>query len=171
MEEIWKEIPGHPGYEASSHGRIKSMSRVLIDKNGKKRPWKERILKPQRGSGPLYYLGVRLGAVPPKTIHVLVLLTFVGPRPRGFVGCHNDGNPTNCKLSNLRWDSRSGNESDKAAHGTRRLGQMNQNAKLTDAQAASIKRDPRSGPVIAAEYGISRGLPNKIKRGDVWRHV
>jgi hypothetical protein len=27
--EIWKSIPGHEGYEVSSHGRVRSIDRVI----------------------------------------------------------------------------------------------------------------------------------------------
>jgi hypothetical protein len=33
-------------------------------------------------------------------------------------GCHNDGDPFNNAVTNLRWDTRSGNLRDKIAHGT-----------------------------------------------------
>lgn len=33
-------------------------------------------------------------------------------------GCHNDGDPLNNAVENLRWDSRAGNFRDKIAHGT-----------------------------------------------------
>jgi hypothetical protein len=51
-------------------------------------------------------------------VHHLVLIAFVGPRPEGFDGCHNDGNPANNCLDNLRWDTPSGNMRDKRKHGT-----------------------------------------------------
>jgi len=52
-------------------------------------------------------------------VHVLVLEAFVGPRPdEHFVGCHNDGDPSNNRLENLRWDSRANNGLDTVKHGT-----------------------------------------------------
>lgn len=53
-------------------------------------------------------------------VHQLVLLTFVGARPRGMMGCHTDGNALNNRLSNLRWDTPSSNSIDTVTHGTHR---------------------------------------------------
>jgi len=50
-------------------------------------------------------------------VHRLVLLTFVGPPPEGCEGCHNDGNPANNDLTNLRWGTRSDNLYDRVRHG------------------------------------------------------
>lgn len=51
-------------------------------------------------------------------IHTLVLESFVGPRPDGHVGCHNDGDIDNNAPSNLRWDTQANNLADMKAHGT-----------------------------------------------------
>lgn len=50
-------------------------------------------------------------------IHSLVLEAFVGPRPDGMEGCHNDGDPANNHLANLRWDTRAANNQDTLRHG------------------------------------------------------
>lgn len=49
----------------------------------------------------------------------LVLLAFVGPCPEGQEACHDpDPNPMNCRLLNLRWDTRSENRLDRVRHET-----------------------------------------------------
>lgn len=53
-----------------------------------------------------------------RLIHQLVLEAFVGPRPNGMEGCHNDGICTNNVWTNLRWDTRAGNAADTKRHGT-----------------------------------------------------
>lgn len=50
--------------------------------------------------------------------HTLVLTAFVGPCPPGMECCHEDGDPANCSLPNLRWDTHSSNLRDKVRHGT-----------------------------------------------------
>jgi hypothetical protein len=63
----------------------------------------------------LYYLAPDEGRN--ARIHTLVLEAFAGPRPEGMEGCHNDGNPTNNHIDNLRWDTRSANNQDTLRHG------------------------------------------------------
>ena len=44
--EIWKEIPGYAGkYEVSNFGRVKSLARKVLSRNGGLKPIPERILK------------------------------------------------------------------------------------------------------------------------------
>lgn len=46
------------------------------------------------------------------------MLAFVGPCPDGMEVCHNDGNPENNRVENLRYGTRSDNMRDKRKHGT-----------------------------------------------------
>lgn len=47
MTEVWKDIKGYEGrYQVSNMGRVKSLERTVIKKNGRKQHIKERILKP-----------------------------------------------------------------------------------------------------------------------------
>lgn len=107
---------GYEGtYEVSNLGQVRSLSRP--DSWG--RPVRGRALSPDAGSGG--HLRVKLtrnGVSRRFFIHRLVLAAFVGPRPEGMEACHNDGNPTNNIVSNLRWDTKSANAQDRRRHGT-----------------------------------------------------
>ena len=112
MNEIWKDIPGYEGrYQASTLGRIKSLERLVPSKNyatGKPflRTVPERILRPGKHckSG---HMSVVLGrGVSGKPVHQLVMLTFVGPPARGQEVLHNNGNPADNRLDNLRYGTR-----------------------------------------------------------------
>lgn len=73
----------------------------------------------KEGSPP--YLVVRLsknGWGENGLVHRLVLEAFVGPCPEGQEGCHNNGDVLNCRLTNLRWDTKSSNNLDRVKHGT-----------------------------------------------------
>ena len=46
MKEVFKPIKGYEGiYEVSNLGRVKSLERIVIYKNGNIRPYKEKFLK------------------------------------------------------------------------------------------------------------------------------
>lgn len=46
-------------------------------------------------------------------IHKLVLEAFVGERPSGMQACHGNGDKTDNRLVNLRWDTVKANHRDK----------------------------------------------------------
>jgi len=48
--------------------------------------------------------------------HRLVLEAFIGPCPEGLEACHEDGNPANNNLSNLRYDTHQANSFDRVQH-------------------------------------------------------
>ena len=105
------------------------------------------------------YHRVRLGGKPKMVSHI-VLETFTGPRPEGMVACHNDGNPDNNHIDNLRWDTMSNNHLDKRVHGTDHGGANNPMAKLTQEEVDEIRASyvPRkvTYPMLAEKYGVSR---------------
>lgn len=110
-EERWAKIPEHPGYEASTHGRIRNIRR------------RGAALKPR--PIPSGYQRVSLGARRDDYIHRLVLFAFVGPCPKGMQCAHEDGNNSNNRLDNLSWKTPSANGLDKRRHGTALLGSRN----------------------------------------------
>lgn len=106
-QEIWKPIPGYPDYEVSDWGRVRSYK-------GLGRP---RILKPfinKEG----YTIFSLSSPGQPKSIglHRLLMMAFVGPCPEGQEVCHNDGNPANNRLDNLRYDTHAENKRDAVLH-------------------------------------------------------
>jgi hypothetical protein len=119
MTEQWRPVPGFEGsYEVSDHGRVRSVDRLVPYRDGNHRRRKGQIL-----AGRLDPDGrptVSLRKSPPYRARVqrLVLEAFVGPAPEGTVCCHNDGDPTNNRLSNLRWDTMTANQLDAVRHGT-----------------------------------------------------
>jgi hypothetical protein len=108
-------------------------------------------------------------------VHRLVLEAFVGTRPTGMHGCHNDGNPDNNHLSNLRWDTPKGNQADRVKHGTDTRGERNAHSKLTEQDVREIRGRHQRGDAsyrkLAAEYGVTFGLISHVVNGRAWRHV
>lgn len=52
-----------------------------------------------------------------RKVHVAVLEAFVGPRPEGMQALHNNGDPSDNTVENLRWGTASDNMKDKSLHG------------------------------------------------------
>lgn len=175
MEEIWKTIPDFPNYSASTHGRIrrdakgtsarpgtimKPCAGVNITKEGKPVSWSVRLYRDGKQHSP--------------TIHRLVLETFVSKRPEGMECCHNDGDSSNNRLENLRWDSNTANRADMIRHGTSTRGEKSHNAKLTEAEVKEIKRSLErfSGygacAALGKEFGVSMKYISQIKCGRSW---
>jgi hypothetical protein len=117
-DEEWRPIPDWPGYEASSLGRVRSLTRSIPHINGSTRVIQGRVLRPvpdRRG-----YLRVNVhasGTYRTRYVHVLVLEAFVGRCPPGLEGCHGDGDHLNNTPGNLRWDTYEANRADMVRHG------------------------------------------------------
>lgn len=106
--EEWRPVPGFPGYEVSSLGRVVSKRRRC-----------PQILKPWLDSHGYPRVGLRTDdGRALRSVHVVVATAFLGPRPDGCEVRHLDGSPLNNTPENLAWGTRSENERDKVRHGT-----------------------------------------------------
>ena len=113
-----------------------------------------------------------------RAVHVLILETFVGPRPHGMEACHEDGQPQNNWLGNLRWDTHQANMHDAIRHGTFKTnvqrGSNHGHAKLTETNIPEIRKLILGGArytEIAKSYGVARHQIYAIARGKTWSHV
>jgi hypothetical protein len=188
MEEQWRPIPGwEGGYEASSLGRIKSLARKVRAKpRGGKWCWinrKERILtasahgKGRYMSVTLNFNGYRQEGA---SVAHLVAVAFLGPRPRKKHVCHNNGDPSDNRIENLRYDTAKGNQADRDKHGRTQKGEQHYRAKLTIAEVREIRatykgRKDRYKPGhiqqidLMAKYGIGRRTLQHILAGRTWK--
>lgn len=167
--EVWKAIPGAPAYEASNMGRVRSIDRVVTQRHEYGmmilRKLRGRVMRSVKvGAG---YRGVSMridGKARRELIHRIVLMAFVGPEPANMQGCHNDGNPANNALSNLRWDTIPSNMADKKSHGTWNGGMKNPAVKFPDDLVDAI-RSGRMTYAEAADRGVSCTHFNNILAG------
>ena len=112
--EIWHEIPEYTGlYEASSHGRIRSVEdKITSSARFKKRVWKQRIIKQKEKktkNGRVDYMVTfwKDGKPHYHLVARLIASTFFGvPLNSKLTVNHKDGNPKNNNKSNLEWLSR-----------------------------------------------------------------
>jgi hypothetical protein len=119
-EERWSPLPEWEGlYEISDLGRVRTVPRIV--KSGRS-GWRQVPSRIRRLGKHSFGYSLVVMTAPgrqrvTKMLHSLVLEAFVGPRPPGAVACHNDGDPGNNRLDNLRWDTQSSNLLDAVAHG------------------------------------------------------
>lgn len=107
-------------------------------------------------------------------VHRLVLFAFVGPPPGGMEGCHNNGNPDNNALVNLRWDTHVNNLADRKQHGTLVLGERHHNNRFTLSQIREMRRLSRDGisqRSIAKHFDTKQPIVSNIVRRLTWAHL
>ena len=152
--EVWRDIPGFPGYQASSLGRVRSQHKVL---------------KPQPSRSGHVFVAPCIGGVQSRHgVHRLVCAAFNGPCPDGYECGHRDGDATNNRPENLSWITRLENQRDRIRHGTTNRGQRNGRAKLTDEQMQEIRRRALAGEKhadIASAFGVVKSHVSNIASG------
>lgn len=105
MQEVWKDVVGYEGlYQVSNLGRVKSLSRVIIQSNGHPQTIKECIMSGScNGKG---YKKIVLSNMNKKTtyIHILVAMAFLDyvPNKNVIVVDHINNDKLDNRLSNLR---------------------------------------------------------------------
>lgn len=175
MNDVWKDIPGYDGYQATTDGRIRAIDRVCS--SGKKRHG--RVLKQKTHDGYQYINFHRV----PVAVHRLVALAFIpNPESKKCIN-HKDLNRANNNVDNLEWCTHSENAKHALAHG--RLihlqrghdfvrGEKNNNAKLSDELVRNL-RSKISTWVEAKQYARNNGLsPSSVWRAitkKTWAHV
>jgi hypothetical protein len=157
IPDIARPWPVCPAYFVTPCGRVFSTKRFVI-----------RELKPAVNVDGYLMLVLRAdGRSIGRSAHVLVLETFVGPRPDGMLARHLDGNPANNHVGNLAWGPVQENCRDRDRHyrGT---------GVLTIDSAKALVRDFGQGMSrrsLAAKYGISRVQVCEVLNGHCWGWV
>jgi hypothetical protein len=174
LTETWKDIQGHPGYQVSDQGRV----RTCRNRAGWATPAAWRLVG---GSVTRHgYVEVtfpvngRQGRVR-KKVHHLVLEAFVGPRPPGMETRHSpDRDRANNRLSNLAWGTRQENADDRQRDGTQTRGEECKHAKLTATSVRDLRALRQAGwsyPRLATHFGISRRNVIRACEREHWAHV
>ena len=162
-----KPIPGFPGYEISDCGRVFSWKKIGRYPGKLSEP---RELKQQLNKTIGYVQVILFQDKKAKCLYVhrLVLEAFEGPCPENYVACHNDGNPENNNLSNLRWDSVVNNNKDKIKHGT-------SNNKLNENEVLMIRQLHHDKLLnmkqLAKKFEMSISRIHDIIHRKCWKHI
>lgn len=167
---------GFPGYRVGDDGSVWSWKCVSGTKNKR---WKQ--LNPWRVKGG--YRVIRLTSADKNRVcwllHRLVLEAFVGVCPEGMEGCHQDDNPDNNQLINLRWDTPQANCADRARAGRHQAntkrGDEHGMARLTSDVVQEIQKlyatEQYSSRELGEMFGISKTNILDVVHERIWSHV
>lgn len=165
-----KRYPHNENYWVSRCGKVWSEDR--LDRLG--RHWPGRWLTSVLNSGG--YPCVMLYPQRVRTVHRLVLETYVGDRPTKFPCCrHLDGNKENNYLDNLKWGTDAENQQDRFLHGTANLGEGHPMAKFDEETIRVIFHTYHDGYYsqreLARAFGTSQGHVKRICKKQTWKHL
>ena len=115
----WKPVPGWEGlYEVSDQGQVRSVDRVVTRSDGRRLNLRGKELKLLVSSSGHIKVSLCRVSQAQVCVHRLVLEAFVSPCPEGQEACHNNGDPADNRVDNLRWDTHAENMKDINRHGS-----------------------------------------------------
>jgi hypothetical protein len=164
--EVWVKIPGWgEKYQVSNMGRVRStawgkcevMNLTIKDTGYPQASFRHN------------------GKQKKVTVHILVALAFLGPRPGVLVINHKDGNKLNNTPENLEYVTVQENN----AHAKRTglndtMGESNPRAKLTENQVMMVLKELAQGKSqseIAGSLCVSSSTIQLIASGKNWKHL
>lgn len=174
----YKDIVNFPGYRVGDDGSVWScLKRSGRGAGGEGsgcvpgKTWKQ--LRPGKQPSGARYVFLRTTTC--RLVHHLVLEAFVGPCPEGMECCHNDGDNSNNRLGNLRWDTKRSNESDKSKHGTNNQGERHGMSKFTADIVRAIRADYATGlysqSELAKKNRCGQMQISRIVTRKQWAHI
>lgn len=169
VAEEWRVIPGVPGYEASSLGRIRRSVPPTSKKFGKT------LVGRVNNAGYLYVSTSISNVNRSRYVHQLVALAFHGPKPPGMIVAHVDENKQNNAALNLTYKTPGDNLRQALDSGRFKPchGEAHTYAKLTDEQVREIRRraGAESHTALGREFGVARSAIYQIYHRRTWKHV
>jgi hypothetical protein len=164
MIEKWKPIKGYSDYLISNRGRVKSLksNKILC------------LHSDDRGKGYLQVGLCRDGKKTTRKIHHLVAAAFIGPRPKGTMVLHGDGDSRHNYYRNLRYGTAQNNSDDAKEHGTTARGERHGRAKLKLDEVNWIRANcvPRDrelgGRALGRKFGVTHRVIDEIVHNRTW---
>lgn len=164
---------GFPGYRAGSDGSVWSCLTRGGGKHGRQTDkWRKRSQK-LTADGRWMIVLCRKEGQKSLCVHPLILAAFKGPRPQGMECCHNNGNPADNRIENLRWATHQENMDDRSRHGRTQRHEAHSAAKVTWLIVRAIREEHSRGNAVGAQlakkYGLSKTQTYAIIKGTQWK--
>ena len=169
MPEVWKPVPGYEGlYEVSDQGRVRSLERKCLGRDGRYEVHHGKVLKPQKMKRGYFEVSLSSAGVKThRTIHSLVAEVFIGPRPEGHDVAHKDGDRGHNSAENLIYMTREDN-----LHSTYSYGGKQATGKLSLADVDEVRRRLAQGDRqidIARDFDVNPSAIYHIKKGTAFK--
>lgn len=175
--EIWKDILGFEGlYQISNLGRVKTLKREVIRRNGRKTTINEIIRKPKNHKHNYYMINlIYFKKHKVFMIHRLVAIAFIpNTENKPFVN-HKNGIKTDNRVDNLEWCTNG--ENIKHAHKIGLIipsrGEQHRRSRFTNEQILEIREliNKITEKEIAEIYKCNPNIINKIIHRKTWKHI
>lgn len=180
--EEFRKIDGIDGIEVSNSGKIKLLSKTILDIDGNRRTYKEKIkdkfaINSSGYKKISYYFN---GEFKNYYLHRLIAMAFVpNPENKPFVN-HKDGNKLNNNVSNLEWCTSSENMIHAYKHnlkqdtGYAKYIRRESTRKLSDKDIDSIRQMYKDGVKqvdIAKKYNLHTRTVNNIVHDNLYKQI
>ena len=162
-QEIWKDIPGYEGfYQVSNCGRVRSVTHIIVMRNGCMRTIYSKLLILHEGGANKYlqaYLH-RDGKVQNHLVHRLVAKMFIGNIAEGYEVNHKNANVQDNHVDNLEIVTHQENINHSIRNNLfKAYGENHYKSKITNKQADEIRLRYKEGGITQKELGKLYGLP------------
>ena len=177
--ELWRDIRGYEGlYQVSSHGNVKSIDRIIRDKNGRVKISKGRLLAFTVEKDGYFQLHLSKGNVSKLfKVHKLVAEAFIQPIKGKNLVNHKNGLKQINHVKNLEWVNNK--ENTQHAH---KLGLINYlvgedhpKAILTNRKVLRIRELHSTGNYtqvsLAKLFNVSVSAVAGVLNGRNWNHI
>lgn len=141
--EEWRPVTGWPGYDVSSHGRVRSVPRILPDGRRSGGVILRQVPDAKGYMRVMLRDGARSRTV---RVHVLVAEAFLGPRPAGMQVLHRDDRHDRNDVGSLRYGTEQENKRERSRRERREkgIGKKNKRGQVTTAGSAAVTPGSRS---------------------------
>jgi len=159
----YRQIPGFPDYDAGSDGSIWSKKRGKYTKR-----------KPIINDRGYYIISLSMNnRKTTHTIHRLIAITFLGPRPKNMEVCHGLNGKLDNSVTNLKYGTHQENCIDRARDGTDTRGEKSVLSKVNDKQVLEIRAIAQYMTYIEMSkiYNISFNTIKDIITRRTWKHL